>query len=77
MNHMSTAAVRQLAADDIDLMRGLLRMFGEAFEDPETYAARQPSDAYLKSLLAGDTVIALAALDDGGGVGGLAAYELR
>jgi aminoglycoside 3-N-acetyltransferase I len=77
MNHMSTAAVCQLAADDIDLMRGLLRMFGEAFEDPETYAARQPSDAYLKSLLAGDTFIALAALDDGGVVGGLAAYELR
>jgi aminoglycoside 3-N-acetyltransferase I len=69
--------IRQLNADELVLMRGMLAMFGQAFEDPPTYMARQPRADYLKQLLAGDYFIALAALDGDQVVGGIAAYELR
>src|SRR5690348_13915085 len=69
--------IRQLHSADLPLMRDLLRMFGEAFADVETYTARQPSDAYLRHLLDGETFIALAAVAEGAVVGGLAAYEIR
>lgn len=72
-----TTAVHQLAPDDVALMRALLRTFGEAFDDEDTYTARQPGDEYLRRLLAGDSFIALAALEGDAVVGGLAAYELR
>jgi len=69
--------VRELDADDVDAMRAMLTMFGEAFEDVPTYCMRQPSDGYLKHLLARDSFIALAALsDDGRVIGGIAAYVL-
>lgn len=55
----------------------LLRVFGEAFEDLPTYTARQPDERYLRSLLSGDTFIALVAEAEGDIVGGLAAYELK
>lgn len=58
-------------------MRGLLGVFGEAFEDAETYCAAQPDTDYLRRLLGSDTFIALAALDGEVVVGGIAAYELR
>jgi aminoglycoside 3-N-acetyltransferase I len=77
MPHASPIAIRQLVAADVDLMRQLLRVFGDVFDEPKTYQARQPSDAYLKGLLDGDSFIALAALADGEVVGGLAAYHLR
>ncbi len=69
--------VRQLGSDDIGLMRKMLAMFGHAFADAPTYCDRQPSDAYLKRLLARDTFIALAAIaEDGNVIGGIAAYVL-
>jgi aminoglycoside 3-N-acetyltransferase I len=69
--------VRLLGADDVETMGAMLTMFGHAFEDVPTYCDRQPSDAYLKRLLAGDTFIALAAIgDDDNVIGGLAAYVL-
>jgi aminoglycoside 3-N-acetyltransferase I len=52
-------------------------MFGEAFDDMDTYAGRRPSADYLQQLLAGDSFVALAALKGGVVVGGIAAYELR
>lgn len=51
-------------------------LFGEAFEDAETYAADPPGDGYLADLLAKEQVIALVALAEGKVVGGLVAYEL-
>ncbi|MBU4556952.1 MAG: AAC(3)-I family aminoglycoside N-acetyltransferase [Actinobacteria bacterium] len=68
---------RALGPNDTGLMRDLLGVFGEAFEDVETYCAVQPSPAYLQRLLAGDSFIALVALDGEDVVGGIAAYELR
>jgi aminoglycoside 3-N-acetyltransferase I len=68
---------RRLVPGDIELFHGLLSVFGEAFEDVETYGKARPSDAYLNQLLASDTFIALAAMKGDEVVGGLAAYELK
>jgi aminoglycoside 3-N-acetyltransferase I len=72
-----TQAIRHLTPSDLQLMRKLLRMFGEAFHDPGTYGARPPADGYLERLLDDESFIALAALEGEQVVGGLAAYELR
>ncbi len=69
--------VRELAADDLDLMDGLLTLFGKAFNDTDTYGGKRPSASYLRKLLAGDTFIALAAVKGDTVVGGIAAYELK
>ena len=53
-----------------------LGVFGEAFEDPNTYGDKRPSSAYLRQLLASNYFIALVARDESEVVGGLAAYEL-
>ena len=55
----------------------MLGMFSAAFEDPDSYDKKRPSDAYLDKLLSGDTFIALVALQGDDVVGGIAAYELH
>jgi aminoglycoside 3-N-acetyltransferase I len=69
--------IRVLGPDDVAVMDGMLTMFGEAFGDPETYGRARPGADYLRRLLGSESFIALAALDGGEVVGGLAAYELR
>jgi aminoglycoside 3-N-acetyltransferase I len=71
------ASIRRLTRGDLELMDALLTMFGEAFNEVDTYGAKRPNATYLKELLGGDSFIALAALKDGQVVGGLAAYELK
>ncbi len=66
-----------LREGDLGLMRGLLDCFGEAFDDSDTYCSAQPDDPYLTALLSNTSFFAVAALDDGSVVGGLAGYELR
>lgn len=73
----STFQIQKLAPSDVSLMQFVSTMFGEAFEELETYTRARPSAAYLERLLASDAFIALAALKGGTVVGGLAAYELR
>lgn len=68
--------VRQLGSGDGAVLRKLMAVFGDAFEDRVTYAAAPPSDAYLEKLLARDSFIALVALDGGDVVGGITAYDL-
>ncbi len=68
--------IKVLNAGDLDLMRGMLDMFGAAFEDVDTYTDRRPDDAYLTSLLSKSDFIAVAAMSEGKVVGGLAAYVL-
>jgi len=68
---------KQLTAHDLDLMKGLLAMFGRAFGEPDTYGGAVPSDDYLQRLLGKSTFIALVALEDERVVAGLAAYELE
>lgn len=77
MKNDTASGIRQLTANDLPWMDGLLALFGEAFDDAATYSARRPRPEYLRSLLASETFIALVALDGDAVVGGLAAYELR
>jgi aminoglycoside 3-N-acetyltransferase I len=70
-------ALQRLAPADLGRMQEFLSMFGEAFGEVETYGAKRPGAGYLRELLGSDTFIALAALQDGTVVGGLAAYELK
>ena len=69
-------AVRRLGPDDIAAMRALNALYGEAFEDRETYRADRPDDNWLTRQLGMPTVILLVAEQDGAIVGGLTAYDL-
>jgi aminoglycoside 3-N-acetyltransferase I len=57
-----TFDVRVLDAGDVVSLRDMLSMFGRAFGDLGTYTERQPDDPYLRSLLASNTFVAVAAL---------------
>jgi aminoglycoside 3-N-acetyltransferase I len=69
-------AYKLLSPADVPAMKELLRVFAEAFEDPMSYQAAVPRDAYLASLLGSDHFIALAAVLAEEVVGGLTAYVL-
>ena len=67
-----------LGAADLEQMKALLRLFGEVFNEPDTYQSAVPRDAYLRERLNDKTFLAVIALDPAGAViGGLAAYELK
>lgn len=72
-----TFEIRDISANDIETLREMLSVMGEAFEDVPTYTANQPDDDYLAKLLSGGTFVALAAVENGRVIGGLAAYELK
>ena len=52
-------------------------MFGEAFDEPETYRSAPPDDAWLADKLRKPHIIVLAALVGEQVVGGILAYELE
>jgi aminoglycoside 3-N-acetyltransferase I len=68
---------RALSGAEIGAFRQLLRVFGEAFGEADTYEAAAPDDRYLAELLDKPHFIAVAALHDRQVVGGLAAYVLE
>ena len=68
---------KHLTEIDLPLLKDLLGVFGEAFDEPHTYQSMAPSDGYLRRLLSKDTFIAIAAVADNKVVGGLAAYVLE
>jgi aminoglycoside 3-N-acetyltransferase I len=72
----SRFSIHPIAPNEIALMEALLKIFGETFDDVETYSGNRPSAAYLERLLGSDSFIAIAALQNSGVVGGIAAYEL-
>ena len=69
--------IRVLGAQDVDLLRQMLVMFGHAFADLPTYTARQPDDPYLRRLLESPPFVAIAAVAGTQVVGGLAGYILQ
>lgn len=77
MSSSQPISIRQLSANDLALMESLLDIFGEAFDEVDTYRSSRPSSSYLKRLLSSNYFIALAALKEGSVVGGIAAYELQ
>ena len=66
----------QLTTSDVHLLEELLRVFGTAFEDVETYQGAVPGDDYLRSFLAKPHVIVVVARHGEEVIGGLVAYEL-
>ncbi len=70
-------SIKRLRGDDLAEMKALLRMFGDAFEDPESYHAHVPDDGYLLERLADNSFFAVIASAGDTVVGGLAAYELK
>lgn len=73
---VSKIDIRQLSAGDVSLFESLMTMFGEVFEEPETYTAKRPDADYVERLLRNENFVALAAIEDDAVIGGLAAYEL-
>ena len=73
----SNYVIQQLCEEDIKLMRDLLDVFGQVFDDIDTYSKAQPTDSYFRQLLSNQDFIALVALKNGIVVGGLTAYELH
>jgi aminoglycoside 3-N-acetyltransferase I len=69
--------IRLLTADDVAILKDLLRVLGEAFEDRETYQGAVPDDTYLRSLLSTPHFMVAVATAGNRVVGGLAAYELQ
>ena len=65
-----------LSGDDVEPMRALLDLYGEAFGEPDTYADARPDEAYLRNLLGSQAFITLIAENEGRVVGGLSAYVL-
>jgi aminoglycoside 3-N-acetyltransferase I len=69
--------ILRLTPDNPLKMRALNALFAEAFEDPESYAANPPDDAYLSAQLANPALFTLVAESaEGAIIGGLVAYEL-
>jgi aminoglycoside 3-N-acetyltransferase I len=68
---------RQLTSDDVTLLKELLRVFGHAFNDRETYQHAIPSDEYLTNLLETEHFIVVVATMGKAVVGGLTAYVLE
>ena len=77
MSSTASFTIHQLMPQDLGVMFAMLDMFGEAFEDVETYGKARPGKDYCERLLSSNHFIALAALQAGAVVGGLAAYELH
>lgn len=69
--------VRRLGQGDARRLADLNSLFAFVFKDSESYACAPPSQAYLDRLLADETFIAIAALEQDVPIGGLVAYCLR
>ena len=52
---------KRLHCPDAALLKSLLKVFGEAFDDIPTYQGNVPGEAYLKSLLGKSHLIAMVA----------------
>jgi aminoglycoside 3-N-acetyltransferase I len=71
-----TYSFRRLTANDVPLLKQLLTVFGQAFNEPDTYQGDVPRDSYLGNLLGKENFIVLVAIDEHKVVGGLTAYIL-
>jgi aminoglycoside 3-N-acetyltransferase I len=67
---------KRLTRSDVVVLKELLEVFAEAFDEPETYQGNVPRDTYLESWLNKDNIIVLVAYNKDGVVGGLVAYVL-
>lgn len=70
------AIIQRIGPGDLDLMSSMLALFGDAFDEPDTYSSARPGKIYTERLLSGDMFVALVAAQKGKVIGALAAYEL-
>lgn len=77
VDNASAYRIARLSPDDIGTFAELNTLFGEVFEDMDTYTAQRPDEDYLRSLLADDGFFALVATEGEAVIGGLVAYTLR
>lgn len=68
---------KQLGSHEVIAFDKLMKLFGEMFEDMNTYQGAKPSEEYIKDFLKDNTHIVLVAQDNESVVGGLVAYELK
>ena len=73
----SSYELRILRPADLNLMRQLNDVFGEAFNQPGTYGADPPEDSYMAAFLSKQHVVVIVAVQDSAVIGGLVAYELE
>lgn len=69
--------IKRLGAEDLELMEEILDLFGEEFEEKETYGANRPGKDYMDGLLGRGSFIALAAVSNERVIGALCAYEFK
>jgi aminoglycoside 3-N-acetyltransferase I len=72
-----TYSYKLLTTSDVPLLKNLVKVFGQAFNELPTYQHAVPSDTYLQSLLAKPHFVALTAMQANEVIGGLAAYVLE
>lgn len=77
MDNTRTSRIERLTPDDVPRLADLNTLFGEVFEDMDTYTAQRPDADYLHSLLVDDGFFALVAIEGKTVIGGLVAYTLR
>ncbi len=70
-------SISRITRDDPGVMDALLKVFGEVFNEMDTYVGNRPGADYMRRLLGDSSFIALTAMQGDQVVGGLAAYELR
>lgn len=68
--------IKKIESDEHSLMEGMLDVFAEAFEDPESYSSKRPTPEYMAKLLKSESFVGLVAVQEGQVIGALAAYEL-
>ncbi len=76
MSSSEAISIRQIGVTEAALMNELSAIFGEAFDEADTYNSSRPGDDYLTRLLCSNYFIPLVALVEESVVGGLVAYEL-
>ena len=67
----------EVTRNDVGRLKDLLRVFGDAFDEVETYQGAVPDDEYLRSLLESPSFVAVVAQHGTEVVGGLAGYVLQ
>jgi aminoglycoside 3-N-acetyltransferase I len=68
---------KQLGVGDTGAYKEMLRVFADAFKEPDTYVSKMPGDDYITSMLSKEHFVALVARSGSEVVGALAAYELQ
>jgi aminoglycoside 3-N-acetyltransferase I len=72
----SKVTIHKLDSRDLNLLESMLTLFGEAFDEPDTYDSARPNSDYYQKLLNNELFVALVAMKGERVVGGLAGYEL-